>query len=190
MITTYRYNGPDSFSQTRTVRISDMIALWLARMCVGEGGQYCSIDSCRAMTWAMLNRFFLHTARKKWPSFLTMVKLFSQPINQRWSRGGDLARKYAGTKYTTEEKLDRREHIQSLEWSDISWHIEDAVLKFEEGLLLPSDEIFSLEKKRISNWASHENTPKKFPWGLSLGDNNWFFEDRRLIEGTVVIDHW
>lgn len=189
MIATYRYHGPDEFSSARTVQIDEDTALWLARMCVGEAGRTCSEEHVRALVWCYLNRFFLHRARKKWTTFLYAFSRHSQPVNPRWRRGGDLALKYAGTKYTTPQKMDRRERISSLAWSDVSWEIEDTVLKFEGGTAPPPEEFLLKFKSRCSDFASYKNIEKKFPWGVDM-DGNYFFENRNLIEGTVVVDHW
>jgi hypothetical protein len=190
MKATYRYSGSDRFSSDRSVTVDESTALWLARMCFGESGADCTTNQISAMVWSMLHRFFLHPARSKWVTLTFLIRRFSQPINPRWSEGGDLAIKYAGTKYTTPSKMERRKHIQGLQWNDMPWHIEDTIDRFRKGLLPPPETLQQIEKRRISNWASHHDMKKKFPWGLSFGDLNWFFEDRKLINGTVVIDYW
>lgn len=190
----YRYHGPKQEAIKKPVVITEEIALWLGRMAVGEGGAYCSSEKLCCMFWALLNRYFLHRKRKKWPSFLYLMRRFSQPINPRWYRGGDLALKYAGTKYTTVAKFKRRERIASLGWNDFRWEMEDTIIKLENGLLPPPAKIINLDKHRISDWASHPNLPKKFPWGTTVQENgkrkDWFFENRHLADGRVVIDHW
>lgn len=193
MIAVYKYHGLNQFSMNREVVIDDEIALWLARMAVGEGGPDCEPDKTSAMVWAMLNRFFLHKARKKWKTFLYMLTRFSQPINTRWAEGGDLAIKYAGTKYTTPYKMKRRKRIQSLKWEDIEPAITNVICDFQVGIMRPPQAVRELERPRITNWASHENLPIKRPWGIALDDSDppdWFFEDRKIIPGTVVVDHW
>ena len=193
MRATYLYHGPDEFSQSRHVVIDELTALWLARMAIGEGGEGVSQESVSAMVWAMLNRFFLHRARAKWPTFLYLVRRFSQPINPLWARGGKLAIKYANTKYTTEQKFERRERISSLQWADIPWDVEETIIAFEKGLCTVPASVLALERHRISDWASHQNLPNKFPWGIAFHERhgfNWFMENRNLIEGHVVIDYW
>lgn len=193
----YKYIGPDRYSTARSVEITDETALWLGRMTVGEGGFFCSEDKIAAMIWALLNRWFLHPQRLKWRSFLYLVRRFSQPINPRWARGGDLARKYANTVYTTEEKFKRREYISTLEWAGdggtIPYHIEQAIIEAQEGSLLPPQSVLDLRRPRISNWASHKNLKQKRPWGIAFEQGqrfDWFFEDMKLIEGHVVVDPW
>lgn len=195
MTAIYRYIGPDDFSSKRTVIIDDYTSLWLCRMAMGESMPYNREEEFEAMGWAMLNRFFLHRARKKWPTFLYMVQRFSQPINPRWARGGDLARKYANTEYTTEEKFRRRERISGLLWDEFPIGIRRTVWGFQHGDQPPPSKIVNLNKPRISNWASHPNLPKKRPWGITLATArekryNWFFEDKYLIPGRVVVDYW
>lgn len=190
----YLYHGPDHFSSRREVVIDEELALWLARMAVGEAGEEVSRESIACMCWAMLNRFFLHRARMKWRSFQYLVRRFSQPINPRWLPGGDLARKYAGTVYATPQKFRRRMRICSLNWGDMLWEIEEAIIDFEQGTLAPPTKVRLLQRNRISDWASHANLPKKFPWGIAVaernGRKNWFFENKHLIPGHVVIDPW
>ena len=189
----YRYHGPNKNNQNRQTAIDDETALWAARMCVGEGGRRCSAVKAAAMLWAVMNRWMLHTARRYWPTYRFLMRRFSQPINPRWQRGGDLARKYAGTKHCTSARLRRRARISSLTWDEIPERIADAVEDFQLGQLPPPAELFELERPRISNWASHKGLSKKYPWGLTFTKSaqpDWFFEDRVLIKGRVVIDHW
>lgn len=194
MLATYRYIGPDNFSSRRSVQIDDDMALWLGRMAVGESGKKVTREELSAMCWAMLNRYFLHRQRMKWRSFKYLVRRFSQPINPRWYRNGDLARRHANTKYTTEAKFRRRERISGLTLDDFGWELEGSLSDFQEGLLEPPPGVLNLKKNRISDWASHKSLPKKFPWGIKIdevkGRSNWFFENRKLIHGTVIVDYW
>lgn len=183
----YTYQGP--LDNPRSTAIDEETALWATRMCVGEGGRRCSEAKAAAMLWALMNRWMLHPARRHWPTYLYLMRRFSQPINPRWQRGGDLARKYAGTPHCTPARLNRRERISSLEWGDIPGTIARAVWSFQEGILRPPEELCFLDRPRISNWASHKGLAQKYPWGVSF-EKDWFFEDARLISGKVVVDHW
>jgi len=191
-LATYRYWGGNKANQKRQTIIDDEAALWAARMCVGEGGKRCSTKKAAAMLWAVMNRWMLHRARRYWPTYQYLMRRFSQPINPRWRKGGDLARKYAGTKYCTPARLRRRAKISSLTWDEIPEQIVEAVKAFQAGTLPPPTELHTLDKPRISNWASHKGLSKKYPWGISFERSkqpDWFFEDN-LIAGTVVVDHW
>jgi len=45
----------------------------------------------------------------------------------------------------------------------------------------------------MSDFASYPNIEKKFPGGIAMETHdgiNWFFENRNLIDGHVVVDHW
>ncbi len=192
-LATYRYHGPIEKNQSRFAIIDDETALWAARMCVGEGGKKCPEKKAAAMLWSLMNRYMLHPARRHWPTFLFLMRRFSQPINPRWQKGGDLARKYAGTKYCTPARLRRRARISSLTWEQIPDHIVETVKAFQQGTIPPPSELNDLERPRISNWASHKNLDKKYPWGMSFEKSkqpDWFFEDARLIAGRVVVDFW
>jgi len=190
---TYRYLG--SADNPRTLVVDDDTALWCARMLVGEAGKI-HRDEASAMLWAMLNRWFLHPGRRHWPTFLDMIRRFSQPINPDWQRGGRLAKKHAGTIHCTRGKLTRRELICSLDWDSPALnHVAEYIVDFQLGILEPPEELFDLDKPRISNWASYKGLPDKYPWGISFEKNkrkrfNWFFEDKRLIAGHVVSDYW
>ncbi|MDJ0766544.1 MAG: hypothetical protein QNJ97_26455 [Myxococcota bacterium] len=189
----YRYLGPVQWNREQRASIDEETALWAARMCVGEGGRKCNKTKAAAMLWALLNRWFLHPARRHWPTFLFLMRRFSQPINPRWQRGGDLARKYAGTKYCSPARLRRRAIISSLTWDQIPKQIIETVKAFQQGVIPPPSELKDLERPRISNWASHKNLDKKYPWGISFEkarQPDWFFEDKKLIKGSVVVDHW
>lgn len=193
-LATYRYFGPNVGIQDRSTMIDEETALWAARMCVGEEGSRCSRERASAMLWAVMNRWFLHPAAKRnWASYLFLMRRFSQPINPRWQKGGDLARKYAGTKYCTPAKLRHRAYISALLWEDIPDEVVKAVRDFQSGILPPPERVIALDKSRISNWASHEGLEEKYPGGISFakrGTRNWFFEDVNLVRGRVVVDYW
>lgn len=189
----YRYWGPNESRQSRSTAIDDTTALWAARMCVGEGGKRCNKKKAAAMMWALMNRWMLHPARRFWPSYLYLMRRFSQPINPRWQKGGDLARTFAGTKHCTPARLRRRAYISDLGWEDIPEQIFESVKSFQSGTLHPPAELSELEKPRISNWASYKGLELKYPWGISFERSrqpDWFFEDVRLIKGSVVLDFW
>ncbi len=188
---TYRYNGPAD--NDRHTVIDAETALWAARMIVGEGGKRCSKKKAAALLWALMNRWMLHPARRHWPSFLYLMRRFCQPINPRWMEGGDLARKYAGTKHCSPARLRRRARISALTWAEIPATITDVVRAFQAGLLPPPAEVLEIDRPRISNWASHRGLEEKYPWGICFSvsrSRDWFFEDSRLIAGHVVVDHW
>jgi len=185
MFAKYQYSGatPD----TRTEIIDDETALWCSRMCVGEGGLVCSDEKISSMLWALMNRAFLWRGRNNYPTYLKLMRAFSQPINPRWQRGGDLAIKWAGRPPASLSRLSRRAHICSMDWSDIPIHIKKAVCAFQVGELFIPDIWTTINKARISNWASLPSTPKKYPWGIDI-DGDWFFEDKGLRQGCVVVN--
>jgi hypothetical protein len=189
----YRYVGSDKANQNRMAIVDDETFMWCARMCIGEGGQRCSADKASAMLWAIMNRWMLHPARQYWPTYLYLLRRFSQPINPRWQEGGDLAVKYAGTEHCTPARLKRRAAICNLKWSDFPESILQTVKSFQAGTLPPPVALTKMKRPRISNWASHKGLPKKYPWGTSFEKSaqpDWFFEDKTLIEGSVVVDWW
>lgn len=181
----YRYDG--SRSLKRTCKINDDTALWMARMCVGEGGLKCSVDKAAAMLWALMNRWMLWDKRHVYPSYKSLMRAFSQPINPRWQRGGDLAIKWEDTTFASPAKLKRRERICSYQWSEIPKRIRDAVSDFQSGKLFPPEILTTLDRPRITNWASLKSTPMRFPWGVDI-EGDWFFEDAGILDGCVVVD--
>jgi hypothetical protein len=189
MTATYRYLGPLESNRDRVCQIDEETALWAARMCVGEGGKKCSEEKASAMLWALMNRWFLHPGRRHWPTFLYLMRRFSQPINPRWQAGGDLARKYAGKPAASPERLARRARICALEWDDIPILVRWAVEDLQNGDSIPPDELFTLDHPRISNWASYPGLRERYPHGIDF-DGDWFFKDQNLIRGSVVVDHW
>lgn len=193
-LATYRYWGPNEARRTRSMVVNDETALWAARICVGEGGAGCSADKASAMLWAIANRWFLHPASKRyWPSYLYLMRRFSQPINPRLQKGGDLARKYASTKHCTPARLRRLARISSLTREDIPERIADFVERFQAGTLPPPASVLKLKRPRVSNWASHRGLSRKYPWGIAFSrkkNPDWFFEDARLIKGSVVVDFY
>lgn len=192
-LASYRYFGPNDSNQDRSTVVDEETALWCARMCVGEGGKRCSEDKAAAMLWAIMNRWMLHSGRRHWPTYLYLLRRFSQPINPRWQTGGDLAKKYAGTEHCTPARMKRRAEICALKWSDIPVRIVKTVRAFQAGILPPPAALTEMERPRISNWASHKGLKQKYPWGVAFEKSvrpDWFFEDKTLIAGRIVVDWW
>lgn len=167
----------------KTLRITNDVALWLMRMIVGEGGVKCSTHKTASLCWAIVNRWFLWPGARHYSNFVEMMRAFSQPINPRWMSGGDLAEKYKGKGPASPARLDRRAKICSMD-KRIPSAIRENVVRFSAGVL-PYPEL-SIEKKRISNWASLKSAPSKYPWGVDI-DGDWFFEDENLRDGEVIV---
>lgn len=189
----YRYEGrspKETEKYFRETKIDDNTALWAMRMCWGEGGKKCSIEKASAMLWALMHRWMLWDKKRRYPTYLSLMRAFSQPINPRWQTGGDLAYKYRNRDAGSPERLRRRKYICSLGINMIGTkapQMESAVTHFRNGELFPPDCLVDLESPRITNWASLPSTPTKFPWGMDI-NGDWFFEDKRILPGTVVVD--
>lgn len=167
-------------------------ALWLARMCVGEGdkgGNRVDPNKVRWLCWAIVNRWFLWPGSRHYSTFVKMMRRFSQPINPRWMFGGDLAKKYAGRPPASPKRLERRARICALQWTDIHPETVRDVLYFVRGGRGTPDsvDLYGTEKEgmRPSNWASLASTPIKHPDGFDVG-GDWFFEDSNLAKGEVI----
>lgn len=180
MSAVYQYIRP---GRRDVLTMDDAIALWLMRMCVGEGGVRCPRRKAAMMMWAMVNRWFLHPGRKHWPTFLYMVRRFSQPINPRWQKGGDLAKRYAKTDAASPARLRRRAYISSMPAAKVPEKIRAVVKDFCDGLI-PYPE--TRDNQIVTNWASLKSTPKKYHWGFDV-DGDWFFEDRNIKEGYIRV---
>lgn len=181
------YIGPK-----RSYELTPEDKLWLGRALVGEGGKQISETKASAICWSLMNRFLLHRGQRYWPTFTKLTRAFCQCVNPRWMRGGDLAKKHAGTEYTTKERLDRREWVCSLSRSQLPDQVIDVVDQFSRGTLLPPRELIAINRPRISNWASYKGLKKKFPWGISFDPPSqkqfdWFFEDTYLFDGYVLV---
>lgn len=167
--------------------LDDDTVLWAARMCVGEGGKKCSRGKASAMLWSLMHRWQLWDKKQRYPSYLSLMRAFSQPINPRWQAGGDLAEKWKGTVFASPARLLRRARISSLKWGEIAPHIRKAVEDFRDGLLFPPDVLTTISRARITNWASLSKTPKKYPHGVNI-DGDWFFEDNGILDGIVRVE--
>lgn len=181
---TYLYSGPGA---TRVTKIDDDTALWIGRMCVGEGGMKCSRDKASAMMWALMQRWMLWDKKYRYLTYKALMLAFSQPINPRWAEGGDKANKFKKTKFATPARLKRRKKISTMPWEKIPKRIRDAVIDFQNGKLFPPDILTTIDRPRITNWASLDSTPTRFPWGVDI-DGDWFFEDAGIRDGIVVVD--
>lgn len=192
----YAYSGPDEKYKDRELSINKEEALWLARAVVGEAGKRCTKDAAAAVMWALVNRYLLHPAVPKWyklavkygaiveggSTFIATVRMFSQPVNPRWARGGDKAKKFP--RFATEQRFKRREETTTMQWADMPTQVKRYVTDFVNGELERPSQIEKLKKQNISDWASLKSTPTRFPWGCFVG-KNWFFENRALAKGTV-----
>lgn len=174
------YVGPD---RSLILDDSDMV-LWLCRMLVGEGGKKCSMKKASAMLWAVTNRFLLWPGRKHYIDIVQLIRAFSQPINPRWMKGGDLAKRYANTVFASAARLARRNAMAKMPLHKIPNHIYGAVLQFAYGDLELPTVINTIDRRNLSNWASLKSTPIKYPHGIRI-DGDWFFEDNSLDKWTV-----
>lgn len=160
--------------------------LWLMRMVLGEGGKGCTYEKAEVLCRAIINRWFLWPGARWYPTFILMMRAFSQPINPRWMTGGDLAKKWVGRKAASKERLARRAWVCSRKKHQIPRIIRNAVENVARGKLSYPVALRNLERRRISNWASLPSTPTKHPWGADV-DGDWFFEDNNLRDGKVTI---
>lgn len=174
-------------STYRECAIDDDTALWMARMCVGEGGKKCSREKAAGMLWALMHRWHLWDRKQRYSTYLELMRAFSQPINPRWRAGGDLAERWKGSIFASPARLLRRSRISSLKWQKIAPHIRQAVTDFQNGVLFPPGVLTTILRARITNWASLKKTPKKFPWGVDI-DGDWFFEDAGIRDGIVRVE--
>lgn len=174
-------------SKYRECQISDDDKIWMARMCLGEGGRNCSHDKASAMLWAIMYRWHLWDRNMRYNTYVDLMRAFSQPINPRWRAGGDLADRWMGTPFATPARLARRAWISSRSWDKIPAKIREAVLNFQTGELFPPEVLTTIDRARITNWASLKSTPRKFPWGVDI-DGDWFFEDNNIRDGIVLIE--
>ena len=184
----YEYVGPESNPPQEQLVLTREDLLWLGRAYVGEHGDY-NLVHFPVFVWCMLNRFFLHPGAKHWKSFTFMLRRFSQPINPRWMRGGDLAEKHAGSRMCTKGRLDRREKISAMSWGRLPVALRRLLVDLLRGIIAPSFEGMSA-KNRYSNFAATTKRLKhRYPYGYNIG-GNWYFEGRSLRKGVVVVNHW
>jgi len=196
-----KYKGP-----RRSLVIRDNDLIWIARMVVGEGGYQVEEDAASALMWAMAHRYLLHPKQSNWPNFTALLKAFAQPINPIWDgnpnnqSGTDKCEpggQYYGTDHCSPSRLARRKKMANMAWEDIPLRVRNWVVEFQNGVLFPPDKLARLRKPRISNWGAKSMKKnlngKKVPlseWaphGINLG-NNWFFEDKSLIDGFVDVE--
>jgi hypothetical protein len=178
-IARYRGNG-------REAAIDSTTALWAGRMLYGEAGQNCTEEQGAAVLWCTMYRYL--GMPHKWDSYLSMIRLFSQPINDRWLPGGDLFEKYKNSKNevyqnaTSDRAVARRRKIQSMEWSALPQTIQLTVGIFALGQLPPPS---GFNGMMMSNFASYDGVDKKYPGGTWIG-GNYYFVDPQLDRNFQV----
>lgn len=168
----------------RTVTFDSSTALWAGRMLVGEG--YAGAKGI-AILWATMNRYMY--SKHKWPSYLAMIRSFSQPINDAWLPGGAKFEKYK--KYNTESArlatslaaVERRRRIRKMEWKDLPQSVKTTVTGFFMGTW-PYPEEF--KGKKYNNFASYPGVDKKWPGGIWYG-KEYFLEDQAMPAGQIQV---
>lgn len=170
-----------SFSSAyRTLFLQGKDALWLARMCVGEGGPRCNHEHAQTMVCTMINRYLLHKWRDRWADdFTDFIRAFSQPINPRWLAGGDLAEKNKGKSSASPRRLARRAKICALTLKDIPNNVVSAVNETYLGICgynIP-----------YTNWAASTSSIRnKYPEGKEI-QGNWFIIDKEIELNRFVM---
>lgn len=169
----YTYDG-------RSVVIDSETALWAMRMLIGEGWRH---GKGEAVLMAMLNRF-LH-GKKRYRSFLVMIRLFSQPINDRWLPGGDKFKAAAkktdplSIQSTSAAAVARRKRIHAIKWEDVPPGVKKMVMDFaEHKLKYPPRFVNNL----YDNFASYPGVDRLRPGGIWYG-REYFFEDAKSKRG-------
>jgi hypothetical protein len=174
------YHGP-----RRALSIDTDDALWAARGCYGEAGIAPSEEVLRAYLWAIMRRCLLLRSNR---TYGQMWRAFSQPINPRWLRDGDMCRvgsPYHGRPECDEHRLLRREMVTTMSALRIPKIILAAVNKMQTGTLpTPGTE----GTRRLSNWGSYSGVKDRYPHGMNI-DGEWFFEDAKLADGDVWIGY-
>lgn len=168
----------------RAVSIDSETALWIARMLIGEGWKN---GKAAAILWTLMNRY-MYSAHK-WPSFLTMIRNFSQPINDSWLPGGKKFEEYKNYKTesakqaTSAAAVKRRKWIRTLNWSDIPIELQNIIAQFIVGQL-PYPAKFG--RKKFNNFASYPGLEKKWPGGVYYG-KEYFLSDKKMPSENIQI---
>lgn len=131
----YATGGP---SRQRAITETD--ALWLGRALMGEGGERDRVERL-ALAATMLRGWMISGT----PTFAAWLRGFSQPINPRWLRGGDLATAHAAALARGERQgqegatsaaaYARRERFQSMPWAAMPAALRADVLGVLNGTL-------------------------------------------------------
>lgn len=101
--------------------------LWAAKMLIGEcGDNNAATVEGAAVLWCMASRWTVGS----WSTYKTLILQYSQPINPRWRRDGELCApggRYSGRTECRPEILDRRQALANLTWDDIATDIKEIV---------------------------------------------------------------
>ena len=86
--------------------------LWMLRAVAGEGGEHRRVASVLVQRF----RFLDETRPGLFPTLERLVRAYSQPVNPRWARGGDLWRKAnaKGWPEGSEAAADRRARVSRM----------------------------------------------------------------------------
>ena len=178
----YHYYGP--VDNTKTILLTEPVCLWLARMCVGEGGSLCTKEHASLLIATVINRYLLHKYWRAWKDFVVFLRAFSQPINPRWAQGGDLVLKQLKRAKTDKAKQDiqkriaRRERIIKTDWAGVPRGVSDAIEEYRQPGYKEQLAV------RTINFASYKGVDKKNK-GFWY-DGNYFIVDPKMTEEGEV----
>ncbi len=146
--------------------------VWAARMVVGEGA-----TDGPAVLWAMTQRFMLPQVRRRFRTFSSFIRAYSQPINPRWTRGGEFCRpggRFSRTRLCRPEVLDRRDRVARLRSSEIPRSVREVVRRWSQARL-PNP------VPRTTDFASREIRARPV-FVLTFAKRNLFYGLRGVTE--------
>jgi hypothetical protein len=184
----------------RVYALTEEDKLWLARCIAGETGDHPkNFDGPAAVAWSMMNRFLLVKGQEAWPTFTSLLRNYSQPINPKWARGGAKCPVASLSKddLCSEDALQRRARITGLAWQNINIAIRNFVESFAEGNVTMPDAVLRLPYWRITDFAAFhrkEYTDREIGFDLNgivtdkdARHTNWFFEIKGILDCEVHV---
>jgi len=124
-------------------QLTDEDLLWAGRMVQGETlpGRARRGEDALAVLWTMTSLFTPAGQRAKYGrlrfgTFTDLIRAYSQPINPRWLRDGFFCRpggRHHGTDACAPERLDGRERLQRMAWSELDAELRAVVLRWAAG---------------------------------------------------------
>lgn len=124
-------HAPDGWSY----RLTAEDVLWAARAALCEDS---SPEGTAAVLWTWTQRYALPGFRDRFPTFRSLVRAHSQPVNPIWARTGSRCRPggaYAGSTHCSETRLRRREACARRGWGDMPEPFVALVTRWAKGRL-------------------------------------------------------
>lgn len=165
-------------------KLDEVDVFWLAKSLWGECGKNASNEDMLAVSSCMMQRYLRWPkAQLRWPSFMSFVRAFSQPVNPLWSSPSvDRRAKYP--RLCSATRLKRRRRIRDAAWVDVPQRAKKLALAFACG-------VFDSPCPDAVNFGAEGLIRRQKKSGINIGGNVFIDESQdkgiKWLPGSLEI---